>query len=49
MCYDLDRVVAREYCGSQSHDGQWLANSEARRMVHVSTSDDVAVHLFSLS
>jgi len=46
---DLDRVVAREDCGSRSHDGQWLALSEARRMVHVSSSDEVKLHLFSLS
>jgi len=48
MWDDLDRVVAREYCDSRSHDGQWLAHSEARRMVHVSNSDEVTLHLFSL-
>jgi len=49
MWDDLDRVVAREYCGSRSRDGQWLAHSAARRMVHVSSSDEVTLHLFILS
>jgi hypothetical protein len=49
MWDDLDRVVAREYCGDRSHDGQWLAHSEARRMVHVSSSDELRLQLFSLS
>jgi hypothetical protein len=49
MWEDLDRVVAREYRGDRSHDGQWLAHSEARRMVHVSSLDEVRSQLFSLS